>query len=50
MSKYKHGGEKTKTLKQTNVSVLFLLFFVFISIIVTGRIETGNMSKYAKYK
>lgn len=49
MSTYKHGGEITKSLEQTNVaSVLFILFIVFfVSIIVSGCIETGNVTKYA---
>lgn len=49
MSTYKHGGEKTKTLEQTNVaSMMFILFIVFfISVIVSGCIETGNVTKYA---
>lgn len=44
MSMYKHGGEKTKTLEQTNVaSMSFFLFIVFFSsIIVTGCSETGD--------
>lgn len=52
MSMYKHGGEKTKTLEQTNVtSMLFLLFIVFFSsIIFTGCIETGNVTKHAKVR
>lgn len=49
MSTHKHGGEKTKTLEQTNVaSTSFILLIVFfISIIVSGCIETGNETKYA---
>lgn len=51
MSTYKHGGEKTKALEQTNVaSMLFLLFIVSSSSIIFNRcIETGNELKYAIY-